>query len=280
MICSMTVCLDGSKYSTVAAQYGVYLAKRMEAQLEGVHVVDNRLLDGPLMADISGWVGASQYGNEVHETRHFLEEKGNSVLNGFQKMAQAEGLRAETSLLNGSPSHTILHEKSHTELIIFGQRGEGSEQTRGMLGNCAERLMRHADKPCLLTPREFNPVKSILMAYDGSEAAGNALREVIELARTMEIPLTVVTVCRDGDTELGQRVLAGAKKLLEAHKFSAEVVLQSGKPEDVIIETAREKESGLIGMGLSQHSWLSERLLGSLRIRLIQNMELPIIMVR
>ena len=48
---------DGSDYGKTAIEYGIYIAKRLKAQLMGLHVVDIRLMQGPVFTDISGSVG-------------------------------------------------------------------------------------------------------------------------------------------------------------------------------------------------------------------------------
>ena len=61
IIKSILIPTDGSDYGKTAIEYGIYIAKRLNAQLIGLHVVDIRLMLGPVFTDISGSVGLPPY---------------------------------------------------------------------------------------------------------------------------------------------------------------------------------------------------------------------------
>lgn len=43
---------DGSDYSKTALEYGIYIAKQFDARLTGLHVIDIKVLQGPVLNDI------------------------------------------------------------------------------------------------------------------------------------------------------------------------------------------------------------------------------------
>ena len=61
MIKSILFCTDGSDYSNVACDYALWLAQKLGARIEALHVTDVRLLEAPLLADLSGAIGAQPY---------------------------------------------------------------------------------------------------------------------------------------------------------------------------------------------------------------------------
>ena len=61
MISKILIPVDGSTNSFKALEYGIYIARILEASLIGVHVVDVNLIQGPVLTDISGSVGMPPY---------------------------------------------------------------------------------------------------------------------------------------------------------------------------------------------------------------------------
>ncbi len=54
---------DGSEYSKTALEYGIYLAKRLDARLTGLHVIDIKVLQGPVLNDICSTASLSPVRN-------------------------------------------------------------------------------------------------------------------------------------------------------------------------------------------------------------------------
>ncbi|MBN1270588.1 MAG: universal stress protein, partial [Kiritimatiellae bacterium] len=123
MIKSILVCTDGSEYGDTACDYAIHLAGKLKARLMGLHVLDSRMLEGPLMADISGWVGAQPYGAQLQQFRDLMEKKGEAVINAFTDRCEKAGLTAETWMKMGHPARVVLQEEGRAELLIMGQKG-------------------------------------------------------------------------------------------------------------------------------------------------------------
>ena len=57
MIHSILIPSDGSSYAKIALKYGIYIAQKLDAKLTCLHVVDIRLMQPPMLCDISGSIG-------------------------------------------------------------------------------------------------------------------------------------------------------------------------------------------------------------------------------
>ena len=79
---SILIPTDGSAYSKVALEYGIYLAEKFRAKITGLHVVDDRDLEGPLLSDIAGSLGFTPYQNHLPKFRKILEDCGDLILDG------------------------------------------------------------------------------------------------------------------------------------------------------------------------------------------------------
>ena len=86
---------DGSDYGKTAIEYGIYIATRLNAQLIGLHVVDIRLMQGPVFTDISGSVGLPPYQEFLPVLQGGFDERAETVLQAFKTMCEQEGLHPE-----------------------------------------------------------------------------------------------------------------------------------------------------------------------------------------
>jgi nucleotide-binding universal stress UspA family protein len=280
MIKSILVCTDGSPHGDVACEYAISLTQQLHARLLGLHVLDSRMLEGPLMADISGWVGAQPYGTQLQQFRELMEEKGKTVIGAFDTRCRAAGVTAESWIKMGHPPKVILEEEVRAELLVMGQKGEHAEWIGEMTGSIVERVVRHSVKPCMITPDVFRPISRILAAYDGSSHASQALHEATELAQALKVELVILTVEESDDHQNADRISKDAADLVKAHGFHALNLVVKGKPASAILENARDERCDLIVVGAYGHSRIREMIVGSTTAQIITKSKVPVMLVR
>ncbi len=281
MIKNIMICTDGSKYSDIACEYATYLSKQLSANLAGLHVLDSRMLEGPLMADISGWIGAQPYGSQLQQFRDVLERKGEAIVAAFNDRCEHAGVKGEGILKMGHPSRVIMEEESRTELLIIGQRGQHSDLVGEALGSTAERVVRHSIKPCMVTPSTFKPIGKIIAAYDGSAHSSQALHVAVELAKELNVELIILTVTEGKPVEEAERISVDGLKLAESHECRAvNLVTENDRSSDGIMQSATEQECDLTVMGAYGHSRIREMFLGSTTMNLITHSDVPVLLAR
>lgn len=64
--------------------------------------------------------------------------------------------------------------------MVIGKRGEGSAGAFEHMGSNLERIIRSATVPVLVAAREFHPITSVLIAYDGSASADRAVERMAQ----------------------------------------------------------------------------------------------------
>lgn len=280
MIKSILACTDGSAYGDVASQYGICMADHLQARLVGLHVLDSRMLEGPLLADIAGWVGAQPYAAQVEQFRTLMEQKGQAIAGAFESRCKEAGVKAEALIRNGHPPTVILEEEVRAELIVLGQKGEHAEWIGDMTGSTVERVARHSVKPCLITPKRFSPVHKILAAYDGSAHASQALREAAELAMAMKMELVLLTVAESSHEEQAEKISKDGMALVKAHGCGARPLVAKGRPASAILDAARDGKCDLIVVGAYGHSRIREMILGSVTTQVMTMSQVPVMLVR
>jgi nucleotide-binding universal stress UspA family protein len=280
MIKSILVCTDGSPYGAGAVQYGLHLARDLKARLSVLHVLDSRMLEGPLMADISGWVGAQPFSDQLTSFQELLKEKGDSILSAVGEECAKAGIEVNATLKMGHPARIILAEESRTELVVMGLRGEHAEWSGDMTGSIVERVVRRSVKPCLLTPETFQPIRKILAAYDGSGHASRALHEAIELAGALSAPLVILAVCENDDIAKTRAIAEDAMRLVRAHEGVAANLVVRGDPTELILRKAEELACNLVVVGAYGHGRIREMFLGSVTAGLIAKAQVPLLLAR
>jgi nucleotide-binding universal stress UspA family protein len=103
------------------------------------------------------WLDTSHYEHAV-ERYHRI---GNEVL-ATVPASQPGGPTIETQLLDGSPAETLIREAKLYDAreIVVGARGVGL--VRSAFGSVSQELMREADRPVVVVPR--NAVKARVAA--------------------------------------------------------------------------------------------------------------------
>jgi len=280
MIKSILVCTDGSAYGDVASEYAINLASRLKAQLTGLHVLDSRMLEGPMLSDISGMLGAEPFSAQLEQFRAIMETKGESVVKTLGESAGRAGVDLESHVRMGHPARVILEEEVGAELLILGQKGEHAELIGDLLGSNVERIVRRSCKPCLVTPSEFVPVTKILAAFDGSAISSKALHESIELALALNVPLLILTVRSHASDRFAEDIAEMGIKLARAHNCAAARLVVDGRPSEQILEVAHKQGCNLIVIGAYGHSSIREWIIGSTTAHLIHQTDLPVMLVR
>lgn len=278
MIKNILVGTDGSEYSVTACRYAIDLAQRLEARLLGLHVIDARSLEGPLLADVSNWVGAQPYGGQRYSFHKMLEERGRNILDAFEEEAVGKGVTPEKIMTIGHPVSVILREEDRAELLVVGRKGEHAEWDEEAVGSSVDRLVRRSMSPCMVTPKDFRPIQRILVAYDGSGHAGRALQTAVGLAQSLAAELTVLTVGKND--EATQATVDEANKRLKAYGLDMTPVLREGKPERVILAEAAEREADLIVAGTHGHGRIRERILGGITHYMLTHAQIALLMIR
>jgi nucleotide-binding universal stress UspA family protein len=280
MVKSILIPTDGSDYGKTAIAYGISIAQKLDAQLTGLHVVDVRLMQGPVFTDISGSIGLPPYQELLPVIESGLEAKAETILAEFREQCEAAGLHPETKKVVGVIDETIVEEgRRCCDWVLLAQRGEHFHLGGGaILGSTAQSVVRRSGKPVLVTPEHFREIKTMALAYDGSAPAGNALRLAAELSQQAGWPLTVVIIT--DDEALGAKLSQKAKDLLAPLAFDSTVIIRKGEEDKELLRFIHEGSTDLIVMGAYGHNRLREVLLGSTTSSVIRKSTIPVLLTR
>jgi len=270
---------DGSAYGKVAIEYGIYVARKLDAQLLGLHVLDIRLMQGPVITDVSGSVGLPPYQEFIPVLESGLEERADAILDAFFRQCEEGGIHPEVKKTIGLIDEAIIEEGQKADWVLLAQRGDHIHIGKGgLLGTTAEAVVRNAGKPVMVTPAVFREIESMGLAYDGSPPARHALRLAVEISREAGWPLTAIVVT--DDHRLGATLTTEVESSIDASGIDGDVVILRGKEEVQIIRYIQQGAIELMVMGAYGHNRLRELLLGSTTSFIIRRSTIPVLLTR
>lgn len=276
MIKKLLVPTDGSSHAQMGVDYAVSLAKQHGAQLHGLYVVDVRLLEGPFLRDLSASLGTAPFVNYQNNVTLILEERGKAALSAFASSCERAGLAHETTQMTGQVVGSIVDQGELVDLIVMGRSGEHADWLDGVLGSTTEGVVRRAKCPVLVTDRPEARIDQVVVAYDGSSHAKQALHLAADLGESWGGRYAILSVSGDHAAQW----LDEARSYMEAHSIDVEYIGHEGDPREIVLKVCTEKNADLLLMGAYGHSKVREMLLGSTTAHLINHAECPVLLTR
>jgi nucleotide-binding universal stress UspA family protein len=278
MIKSILVALDGSEHAAAALDYGLWMAERAHGRVTGLHVIDIVSIEGSFMHDISGSLGFEPYLDFSAKMREALRERGEVLLDAFDKRCRERGIACDRVLAMGIVANEICEHARIADLVAIGHRGINEQFSTGLLGSTTESVTRKSPKPVFVSPMRFGEPKRPLLAYDGSPRASAAMHLAAETASALGLPLTVLHVARDEAN--GARVLDEARRYLHSYDVPLTCETVSGYPHQKIVDFIRERGHDLLFIGAYGHSRIIEMVLGSTTEYVLRNSPCPVFLTR
>jgi len=201
---NISVLLDNSDYSLWSLDLSLDIAKNYDSVLVGNHAYAARLHEERFIQMEPGLPEKYQEPKELERQREIhdsLIEKGltiisDSYLDVFQERCEARGVRYERKMCEGKNYDELVKDiqQSGYDLVAMGARGLGEVPTT-QLGSVCERVARRIKVDTLITKNSL-PLRGghIVVGIDGSEEAFAAMQTALELKKTMDCKITVLSV--------------------------------------------------------------------------------------
>jgi nucleotide-binding universal stress UspA family protein len=235
------------------------------------------MLDGVVVADLSGSVGFQPFLNLSGELRDALVSAGGAILAAFESRAREAGVEFEPVLREGNVSQILQEEAQMSDLAAVGSRGANAAHRRDLVGRHVDALARRMPAPLLVAPEDYRDFAQPLLAWDGSPKSRKALVLVAELAALFELPVRVVVA--SDDPEEGQALVAEAEEELRYRRVTASSVLRADYPDDAIFAEIGAG-ADLVAMGAHGHGRVVELVLGSTTDRVLRAATVPVLLAK
>ncbi len=277
----LMVCSDGSGYSSVSCEFAAWIAGKCSASVDILYVTDIRQYEMPIVADISGSLGAQPYLNLVSQLQQVEKLKVEVVEQTARKTMEQAGFSGELNFIHeeGTLVDKVEELQDKSDLILIGKRGMNSEAAKKHLGSSLERVLRASKKPVLVTNRAFRPINKVMIAFDGTPSSRRALDFVASAKVFEDCWISVVSVAEKGRPSAGEMADEAAGKLLAAGHGCERVVL-GGQVAEAIYDYSEKANIDMIAMGAFGQNRIHEFFLGSTTTELLRTRNMPILCVK
>jgi nucleotide-binding universal stress UspA family protein len=179
------VAADGSPAAEVAAGVAIQVAAGQKLPVHGLYVLDEVLALDNTYTDVRRELGTDGTITSRSQLLGLLEAQGSMVLDALQGQCQSVGVPATTEMLFGGVPELVLQQAAGAELLAMGRRGHGHAGDPDRLGRNFRAIARRVGRPILVGGDDMYEVHRLLLAYNGSSRAQNALAWVSRLRDTL-----------------------------------------------------------------------------------------------
>src|SRR4030042_1959398 len=252
------VAVDGSESSMHALRESFKLATKEGSWITVVSVVP------PYEGDLA----MTAIGN----IQQAIKEPYEKALSEAEKMAKAERMLIKTVCAEGEPYEGIVYlaETEKCYLIILGRKSM-SRFERVFLGSVIVKVIGHTLCRVMVVPQDAKlTFEKILIATDGSMHSEFASQEAIDIAKRCGSTLIVLSVAKkDENLPAAKECVDMVKKVAEKEGIKVETLIRQGVPHEVIVNTAAQKDVGLIIAGSHGRTGITKLIMGSVTERVI-----------
>ena len=276
--------VDGSIYSASVCEHAAWIAQRTGAPVELLHVLGRR--EGAETSDLSGSIRLGARTALLEELAaldaqraKLVAHRGRAILEDARAIVDQEGVSdITTRLRHGDVVEAISEIEDDARVILIGKRGEAADFARGHLGSNLERIVRAAHRPVFVASRAFQPITSVLVAYDGGSSSMKAVDHMARSPLFAGLKVTIATV--GSATPVVKKGLADAEALLKAAGIAAETRIVSGQPETELGKLVEQEGFGMVVMGAYGHSRIRSLVVGSTTTEMVRSCKVPVVLLR
>lgn len=240
----------------------------------------------PLSGEPAGWEALDQaiivaqaersqiYGlHVVRSTDQRYTPATQAMHEQFEQRCTAAGVSGRLAIEVGAVASAIRDRSRWVDLVILQISYPPGPGPLNRLKSGLHTLIRTSIRPVLTVPTAITTINRLLLAYDGSPKATEALALTTYLAGRWNLGLTVLTVAETATASEGIRM--GARTYVERHAVHADFVSERGPAGAAIIATAEATASDVIIIGGYARSAVSGLMLGSVAEEVLQARRMP-----
>lgn len=270
--------LDATEASQARLRLAADLARRHEAHLTGLFVVDIMM---PILSASDAASGAV-LADLLERMRNDALAEAASAEATFREALRREGLAGEWRCVEGAAPELVALHGRYADLVMLGQANpdDAAPSATAIL----EATLFGSGRPVLVVPYvgRFETLgRRVLVGWNASREASRAVHDALPLlAGASSVVVTAVNPRRGLDGH-GDEPGADIALHLARHGLKVEVehtVAPEIEAGELLLNRAAELSSDLLVVGAYGHSRLRETILGGVTRTLLKQMTLPVLL--
>lgn len=276
--------VDGSVYSESVCHHSAWIAGRLGAGVDIMHVLGRREVSGARNLSGALTLGArsallAELAAADEQRARLAQAQGRAILEDAQQILQQAGVtELGTHLRKGDILEAVREIEPDLRAIVIGKRGEAADFASGHLGSNLERIVRTSKVPVFVASRAFKPINRVLLAFDGSPSARMAVQRMAASPVFQGLEITLLHVGEDKPAIRARLDEA----MLELTAAGLRVMLRvvPGEPDEALRALVVDEGFDLLVMGAYGHSRIRNLIIGSTTTAMIQAASIPVLLYR
>jgi nucleotide-binding universal stress UspA family protein len=244
--------ITGQESGWISLEQAIEVVKREGGRLRGLHVV-------PSEEDLAA--------SELIDLK-----------NQFQQRCEGAGVEGSLAVDVGEVARIVCERGLWNDLVVMNLRYPPPPRPLQKLSSGFRTLVRRCPRPILAVPQRSSAFQRILLAYDGSPKAMEALFVATYLAGCWKASLVVMTADEKGRETA--RTQGAAKAYLQARGIHAAYLSSEARAPEAILQTQESEGCDAIIMGGYGRSPMVEVVLGSSVDQVLRGSQVPILLSR
>ena len=163
----------------------------------------------------------------------------------FYDYCRAAGVEGHLTQEEGPWLKTVCRRAPLADLVVVGAAARLALVKNGALAA----LLQESPRPLLLVPGTHRPIRRVLLFYDGSAQAREALFAATYMAEQWGVELVALT----GETSDGQTHRRDVQAYMELHELEVPMETAEGEWQQAVTLAAERHQSDLVVMGCPPH---------------------------
>lgn len=256
MLNNVLLHLDGATQAKSVIRLGVSVAQESKARVRGLTLLDTRRVEAAYRCESAVYAVMEQSRQTHAESQH------GAVRFHLSRACLEAGLDFDIRRTAGNPLKVLPHEARFHDLTVTSALPKASRKptdTDFSLRDLAA-LLQRGMQPMLVAHPDQRPITRVLMAYDGSDASGRAIRSFLGLDIFTEAEHRLLAI---GGTEHAARsALREVADYCFSKRRSFEAGCACGTPRRVLRPYAKKWQADLLVLGVAPRNRVSSWFVG------------------
>ncbi len=246
MIRRALVAMDGSAHGAAAATLAIEWARRFDAELIGLGILDKPSITSPEPVSFGGTAFKRQRDEirlaDAH--RQVLQ-----LLTAFHERCNTARVQCSVVEDIGAPHDQIVSEAFGCDVVVLGRETHFQFETQDQPDATLSKVLRESPRPVVVVPREPAAGSGVLVAYGSGREVARTLQTFALLGLAGDEPVCLLAI--DHDLARAEARLHPAGKFLTAHglRVALQPLASKAAPAALILDEVRRQRPRLIVMG-------------------------------